>query len=374
LPEDERSLFDHARLLHLEPEVVALSRALAHAGEDREALVLLRDVADELLDEHGLADSGTAEEADLAALHVGSEQVDDLDPGLEDLSRRLQLFEARRVAVNRPALVGLDVVPLVDDVAENVEDPAEGRIADRNADRRARVLDVHAAGEPVGGVHGHRTDAVVAEVLLDLGDQVEGGSPLLLRHRNADRVVDGRKPSVKDGVDDDSLDLDDLARVVVSHESPGRLPGSVYPSASGRDPATELPRRSLREAGRERVRAQATPAVSADEGAGAGGSGRCGSSAVGLRSVQERATSSGARSPRTRRGRLPPQPRRSPLACRPEAGCQDARSGGRRSRAARAARRALPPWSPPAGPRTRCSSSTRPGAARAPHLRARSAR
>src|SRR6185503_6314940 len=49
-------------------------------------------------------DSGTAEEADLAALHVRSEQVDDLDPGLEDLRRRLQLFEARRVAVNRPAL------------------------------------------------------------------------------------------------------------------------------------------------------------------------------------------------------------------------------------------------------------------------------
>ena len=198
--------------------------------------MLLRDVADELLDEHGLADSGTAEEADLAALHVGSEQVDDLDPGLEDLRRRLQLFEARRIAVNRPALVGLDLVALVDDIAENVEDTAEGRVADRNADRRARVLDVHAAGEPVGGVHGDRTDAVVAEVLLDLGDQVEGGSPLLLRHRDAERVVDGREAPVKDGVDDDALDLDDLARVVVSHESPGRLPGSVYPSASGRRP------------------------------------------------------------------------------------------------------------------------------------------
>ena len=236
LPEDERGLLDHARLLHLEPEVVALARAFAHPGEDREALVLLGDVADELLDEDGLADAGTAEEADLAALHVRSKQVDDLDPGLEDLRRGLQLFEAGRIAVNRPALVDLDLVPLVDDIAENVEDPAEGRIADRNADRRARVLDVHPAGEPVGGVHGDRTDAIVAEVLLDLGDQVEGGSPLLLRHRDAERVVDGREAPVKDGVDDDALDLDDLARVVVSHESPGRLPGSVYPSASGRDP------------------------------------------------------------------------------------------------------------------------------------------
>jgi hypothetical protein len=32
---------------------------------------------------------------------------------------------------------------------------------------------------------------------------------------------------VKDGVDDDAFDLDDLARARISHESPGRLPGSV---------------------------------------------------------------------------------------------------------------------------------------------------
>ena len=79
-----------------QPEVVALARALAHAGEDREAPVLGGDVADQLLDEHGLADAGAAEEADLAALHVRGEQVDDLDAGLEDLDRRLELLEGRR--------------------------------------------------------------------------------------------------------------------------------------------------------------------------------------------------------------------------------------------------------------------------------------
>ena len=49
------------------------------------AAVRLGDVVDELQDEHGLADAGAAEEADLAALAVGGEQVDDLDAGLEDL-------------------------------------------------------------------------------------------------------------------------------------------------------------------------------------------------------------------------------------------------------------------------------------------------
>jgi hypothetical protein len=47
--------------------------------------VRLGDVVDELHDEHGLADAGAAEEADLAALAVRGEEVDDLDAGLEDL-------------------------------------------------------------------------------------------------------------------------------------------------------------------------------------------------------------------------------------------------------------------------------------------------
>ena len=104
LAEDEHRLVDDARLLHLEPEVVALARALAHAAERRQAAVLLGEVVDQLLDEHRLADAGAAEQADLAALGVGREQVDDLDAGLEHLGRRRQVLDVRRVAVDRPAL------------------------------------------------------------------------------------------------------------------------------------------------------------------------------------------------------------------------------------------------------------------------------
>ena len=48
------------------------------------------------MDEHGLADAGAAEQADLAALAVRGEQVDDLDAGLEDLDLRALLDERRR--------------------------------------------------------------------------------------------------------------------------------------------------------------------------------------------------------------------------------------------------------------------------------------
>ena len=61
---------------HLVPEVVALARALADAGEHRVAAVLLRDVVDQLQDDDGLADAGAAEQADLAALRVRRDQVD----------------------------------------------------------------------------------------------------------------------------------------------------------------------------------------------------------------------------------------------------------------------------------------------------------
>ena len=85
LAEDQRGLLDDAGLGHLQEEVVALTGALADAGEHRDTTEVLGDPVDHLLDEHGLADAGAAEQADLAALHVRGEQVDDLDAGLEHL-------------------------------------------------------------------------------------------------------------------------------------------------------------------------------------------------------------------------------------------------------------------------------------------------
>ena len=93
---------------HLVIEVVALARALAHAGKHRVAAVRLGDVVDELHDQHGLADAGAAEQADLAALGVGRQQVDDLDAGDQDLGFRRLLGEGRRRLVDGALGRGLD--------------------------------------------------------------------------------------------------------------------------------------------------------------------------------------------------------------------------------------------------------------------------
>src|SRR6185503_1927301 len=98
----ERGLLDAPRLGHLDPEVRALTSPLSDTREHRHAAVLGRDALDHLLDEHGLPHPRAAEEADLAALDVRLEQVDDLDPRLEHQGLRLELIERRWVAVDLP--------------------------------------------------------------------------------------------------------------------------------------------------------------------------------------------------------------------------------------------------------------------------------
>ena len=53
--------------LHFQPEVVAFAGAFADAGEDGVAAVLLGDAGDQFLDDDGLAQARTAEQAGLAA-------------------------------------------------------------------------------------------------------------------------------------------------------------------------------------------------------------------------------------------------------------------------------------------------------------------
>ena len=141
LAEHQGGLPDDAGLLHLRDQVVALAGALADPGEHRHTAVVPGDARDHLLDQHGLAHAGAAEQADLAALDVGREQVDDLDAGLEHLGLRLELVERRRLAVDAPALLDVERLALleVEALAEGVEHVAEGRVADGNGDRAAGV-------------------------------------------------------------------------------------------------------------------------------------------------------------------------------------------------------------------------------------------
>jgi hypothetical protein len=97
----------HVGLDHLVIKVVAFAGALTDAGQNRVTAVGLGDVVDQFLHGDGLADAGAAEQADLAALGVGAEQVDDLDAGDEDFRRGRLLGEGGRLAVDRAVMVVL---------------------------------------------------------------------------------------------------------------------------------------------------------------------------------------------------------------------------------------------------------------------------
>ena len=175
--------------------------------------MVARDSGDHLLDEDGLADTGTTEEADLATLDVRGEQVDDLDAGLEHRRLRLELVEGGRRAVDAPALVDLEGLALleVEAGAGRVEDLAEGDITDGDGDRAAGVLHLGAADEAVGRLQGDRTDHVVADVLGDLevdrvrlgaGGDLGGQQVVLLGHGvDAELDVDDRAGDAGDAPD-----------------------------------------------------------------------------------------------------------------------------------------------------------------------------
>lgn len=50
--------------------------------------------------EHSLSDSGSAEKSNLSSSSVGSEEIDDLDSGLKNLSGGRLVDEGRSVGVN----------------------------------------------------------------------------------------------------------------------------------------------------------------------------------------------------------------------------------------------------------------------------------
>ena len=120
-------------------EVVALAGALADAGEHRIAAMRLGDVVDQLHDEHGLADAGAAEQADLAAFGVRREQIHDLDAGDQNLGLGRLIDKGRSRRMDRPPLGGLDRARLVDRLAHHVHDAAQSLLADRHGDRLAGI-------------------------------------------------------------------------------------------------------------------------------------------------------------------------------------------------------------------------------------------
>lgn len=131
----------------------------------------LGDVVDQLHDQDGLADAGTAEQSDLTSLGVRGQQVDDLDAGDEDLLLHTHLHELGRFGVDGGSQVGRDRASLVDGLADDVDDASQGFGTDWDTDGRACVGHALSTDQTFGTVHGDGADGVFSQVLGDFQHQ-----------------------------------------------------------------------------------------------------------------------------------------------------------------------------------------------------------
>ncbi len=209
-------------LNHLVVEIVALAGTLADTGEHRVASVSLGDVVDQLHDKHSLADAGTSEEADLASLGVGGQQVDNLDACDQDLLLDAHLLELGSLGVNGGALVSVHGAPLVDRVADDVDDAAEGLLADGDTDGGSGVDDLVASHKTLGTVHGNRAHGVLSQVLCDLENQTGRSAG------DIESVEDLGQTLLELDVDDSTDDGDNLALVLLAGGLCGIVSSKFY--------------------------------------------------------------------------------------------------------------------------------------------------
>ena len=127
------------------------------------------DVVYKLLYEHGLAHACAAEQAYLAALGVGADQVDDLDACLQYLGGGELLVESGRGTVYGPPFRRFGSGQVVHRLAQQVHYPAQHPVAHGHGDGLAGIDSLYAPLEAFGAAHRHAARHAVAYVLRHLG-------------------------------------------------------------------------------------------------------------------------------------------------------------------------------------------------------------
>jgi hypothetical protein len=206
----------HAGFDHFPVKVVAFTGPLTNTGKHGVTAVRLRDVVDQFHDENGLAHAGAAEQADLAALRVRGQKVDDLDAGDQDFGfgglfdefRSFLVDGALGVMRNGPA--SSTGSPITFMMRPRVPSPT-------GTDRLAGVNDFLTANQTLGGIHRDGTNRVFAQVLSNFQHQAVA---LVVCFKS---VQDQRQVVIELDVDNGADDLGDPSDLFVSHIPNPRL-------------------------------------------------------------------------------------------------------------------------------------------------------
>ena len=130
--------------------------------------MLSRNVADQLLNEDGFSDTGTAEQTDLSALCIRCDQINNLNSGLQNFLYRALIRKLRRLAVNFPAFCIRKALLSVNGIPQYIEQTSKVLISDRNLDPAACGQYRHILLQSLTGGKHDAANGIVSDVLCHL--------------------------------------------------------------------------------------------------------------------------------------------------------------------------------------------------------------
>merc|ERR1711998_34890 len=133
----------------------------------------LRNVVNELHDEHSLTDTSTTEQTNLTTFCIWCHQVNDLDASLEDRGLSRLVGETWRLGMQGEGLLVVQRALLIDRLAEHVDNTTQHFGAHWHSDWATGVDDSLATLESLGCIHGNGPAGVFTDVLRNLKDETD---------------------------------------------------------------------------------------------------------------------------------------------------------------------------------------------------------
>ena len=129
--------------------------------------MLSRNVRDQLLNQNGFSNSGTAEQSNLSAFCIRGKQIDNLDSGLKHLNNRALILKARRITVNDPFRLIIKALASVNRLTEHIEKTTKRLLTDRNRNARSGRLNFHILAEALAGCQHNTAGNISTDQLCD---------------------------------------------------------------------------------------------------------------------------------------------------------------------------------------------------------------
>ena len=137
----------------------------------------LGDVINQFHDKYGLTNARTTKQTNLTALHIGFQQVDNLDARGQHFLMGRKFVELRSLPMDGVSTFHVQFRHAVDGLADNVQHAAFNLFAGRHGDRTAQRRCFKVALQTVGVIHCHAAHSVFTDMLLNLHYQFAAVGP-----------------------------------------------------------------------------------------------------------------------------------------------------------------------------------------------------